>query len=122
MYWVMEKRVFMILGDKKTDLESNLVKISNEGLVLGYATIRTTDVLNSFQMRKQGTFQLEGYSEEALIRLLLTIRLTELTQQIYTNQSQPRLKFFNQDKLRKSMSIDQTPKLINRNVLKNIKK
>ena len=95
MYWVMEKRFLMILGGKREQLEldHHYVKLSHEGLVLGYTTIRTTDILNNFQMKKQGTFQLEGYSEEAFIRLLLTIRLTEFSQSIYTNQSQPRIAF-----------------------------
>lgn len=98
MYWVMEKRFLMHLGGKKTtELNHNLVNLSNDGLVLGYTTIRTTDILNNYQMRKQGTFQLEGYSEEAFIRILITIRLTELSQQIYTNQSQPRIPFPNLD-------------------------
>lgn len=97
MYWVMEKRLFAILGGKREQLEPDhhSVSLSHEGLVLGYTTIRTTDILNNFQMKKQGTFQLEGYSEEAFIRLLLTIRLTEYSQSIYTNQSQPRIAFPN---------------------------
>lgn len=141
MYWVMEKRFLMILGAKKEQLEldHHYVKLSHEGLVLGYTTIRTTDILNNFQMKKQGTFQLEGYSEEAFIRLLLTIRLTEFSPNIYSNQSQPRIAFpdlenydKNQDiKLKKEadqkkdtlkpkQAINQAPKMSKTNLIKSV--
>ena len=102
MYWVMEKSFLMILGDKKEASDSLNINLSHDGIVLGYTTIRTTDILNNFQMKKQGTFQLEGYSEEAFIRLLLIIRLTEFSQNIYTNQSLPRIPFPDLDNYDKS--------------------
>ena len=138
MYWVMEKRFLMILGGKRETLEldHHHVKLSHEGLVLGYTTVRTTDILNNFQMKKQGTFQLEGYSEEAFIRLLLTIRLTEFSQSIYTNQSQPRIalpdlenydrnqttlevKKLGQRKDEPKQAIGQAPKPVKKNLLKS---
>lgn len=116
----------MILGSKRTELDHHLIDLSNHGLVLGYTTIRTTDILNNFQMKKQGTFQLEGYSEEAFIRLLLTIRLTEFSQNIYTNQSLPRIPFPNLENYdknqKKELPIGQAPKLNKTNQLRNIEK
>jgi len=93
MYNVFEKRLLLFLKTKRKKKRQDWVKLSQDGVVLGYLKVPVLKVFEAFEMKLQGNYRLEGFLKKAYIKLLLVIRLTEYSNDVEDNSNKPRTAF-----------------------------
>ena len=93
MYNVFEKRLLLFLKTKRKKKRQDWVKLSQDGVVLGYLKVPVLKVFEAFEMKLQGNYRLEGFLKKAYIKLLLVIRLTEYSNDVEDNSNKPRTVF-----------------------------
>jgi hypothetical protein len=93
MYYVLEKGFFsqFIADELMSDQQQDCLRLSYDGTVLGFFSMPMVELLSSPQMRREGSFQLEGHLEDASIRIQIAIRVIDCCDQVLDNASLPRI-------------------------------
>ncbi|RWS30628.1 uncharacterized protein B4U80_12294 [Leptotrombidium deliense] len=94
LYYVLQKfELPFFQAERQKQNRSELLKLANQGIILGSVTLPVREVLDSPKLKTEGFYQLDGYLENAYIKVLMSVRVIHTSQQIIENFKKPRMKF-----------------------------